>query len=230
MSTTGDILRLVPPPAALSASLSGFVYLRDARGGRVVLIPPQGALLGAVSPRRPLFRPRSRDKRTVARGSPGIPLGPRLKRGYGNAVRRPRFGQAAGRFTTGNGLREAARGGNANIGGGFRRGFGSPEDIGGADRARRGGRHPGRCPLWTLRTAFPPAVRGGVRREPQDLCANPPLRPDLAPTAPIPQGGAGRPDTDDYADQAHLIREFCAFAEITPGAMCETRSATATEF
>lgn len=35
---------------------------------------------------------------------------------------------------------------------------------------------------------------------------------------PRPWEAADRPDADDYADQAHLIREFCAFAEITPGA------------
>lgn len=35
---------------------------------------------------------------------------------------------------------------------------------------------------------------------------------------PRPWETADRPHADDYADQAHLIREFCAFAEITPGA------------
>jgi AraC-like DNA-binding protein len=35
---------------------------------------------------------------------------------------------------------------------------------------------------------------------------------------PRPWEEPDRPDADDYADQAHLIREFCAFAEITPGA------------
>ncbi len=35
---------------------------------------------------------------------------------------------------------------------------------------------------------------------------------------PRPWETADGPDADDYADQAHLIREFCAFAEITPGA------------
>lgn len=35
---------------------------------------------------------------------------------------------------------------------------------------------------------------------------------------PRPWETADSPDTDDYADQAHLIREFCAFAEITPQA------------
>jgi AraC-like DNA-binding protein len=35
---------------------------------------------------------------------------------------------------------------------------------------------------------------------------------------PRPWETADPPETDDYADQAHLIREFCAFAEITPGA------------
>lgn len=35
---------------------------------------------------------------------------------------------------------------------------------------------------------------------------------------PRPWEAPDPPGSDDYADQAHLIREFCAFAEITPGA------------
>jgi len=40
---------------------------------------------------------------------------------------------------------------------------------------------------------------------------------------PRPWETADRPDADDYADQAHLIREFCAFAEITPGAYVRSK-------
>lgn len=40
---------------------------------------------------------------------------------------------------------------------------------------------------------------------------------------PRPWETADGPGADDYADQAHLIREFCAFAEITPGAYVRSK-------
>lgn len=40
---------------------------------------------------------------------------------------------------------------------------------------------------------------------------------------PRPWEAASPQGTDDYADQAHLIREFCAFAEITPGAYVRSK-------
>ncbi len=41
---------------------------------------------------------------------------------------------------------------------------------------------------------------------------------------PRPWEAADHSVTDDYADQAHLIREFCAFAEITPGAYVKNKA------
>ncbi|MFN3960681.1 MAG: helix-turn-helix domain-containing protein [Parvularculaceae bacterium] len=41
---------------------------------------------------------------------------------------------------------------------------------------------------------------------------------------PRPWEAGGPPGADDYADQAHLIREFCAFAEITPGAYVRNKA------
>lgn len=253
LTETGDILRLVPPPAELSAYLFGFAHRRDARGGDVVLILPEGRTSVQLCRADPYFI------REVEEGAPWREVpefslwGPRLKRGYGYAARQIEvfgFGltPAGFRALTGMGpgalLNEAApfdefaptvaaelrtltapdfdswRDGAAKILTAAFKGASAPPMISGALTAlgedgdiaaasRRLGlseRHFRR--LFAAEFGAGPKIYARILRFDRTLRRLHP-RPWETPDAP---------DSDDYADQAHLIREFCAFAEITPGA------------
>ena len=253
MSTTGDILRLVPAPAALAAHMFGFVHRRDARGGDVVLILPEARTSIQLRRADPYYI-REVDAGAAWREVPGLSLwGPRLARGYGYAAQRievfavgltPAGFRALTGAAPGALVNEAARLESlspriaANLSA-----IAAPD----FDRWRKEATE-------ILAAAFaaapppPPMARGlealgengdiaGASRRlglserhfrrlfSAEFGANPKtyariLRFDrtLRQLHPRPWEAASPPGTDDYADQAHLIREFCAFAEITPGA------------
>ncbi len=258
MSTTGDILRLVPPPAALAGHVFGFVHRRDARGGDVVLILPEARTSVQVRRGDPYFI-REIDAAAEWREVPELSLwGPRLKRGYGYAARnievfgvgltpagfRALAGAAPGSFLNdAPPLPSTAPVIGASI---------AALDLNDFDRWREGAAE-------ILAAAFaaappPPPISQAIaalgengdiagaaccfglserhfrRLFAAEFGASPKiyariLRFDrtLRRLHPRPWEITDRPDTDEYADQAHLIREFCAFAEITPGAYVRSK-------
>jgi len=253
VNAAADIMRLVPPPAALAPWVFGFAHRRDARGGDVVLILPEARSSVQVRRSDPYYI-REVDEGAPWREVPGVSLwGPRLKRGYGFAAQRIEVfafgltpagfrlltGQAPGAFVNEAAPLEAL---SPSIAASL-----AAITASDFDRWRR---ETTEILTATVAAASAPPliasalealgeygdIAGASRRLglserhfrrlfAAEFGANPKtyariLRFDrtLRRLHPRPWEAADRPYTDDYADQAHLIREFCAFAEITPGA------------
>lgn len=258
MSSTGDILRLVPPPAALAGHVFGFVHRRDARGGDVVLILPEAR--SSVQLRRgDPYHVREIEDGAAWREVPGLSLwGPRLKRGYGYAAQRIEvfaFGLTPAGFRTLTGQAPGALVNEAS----------ALETLSPQIAANLAAITASDFDRWRreateiLAAAFaaapaPPLIARGLEALGEDgdivgasrrlglserhfrrlfsaeFGASPKtyariLRFDrtLRQLHPRPWEAAGPQGADDYADQAHLIREFCAFAEITPGAYIRSK-------
>jgi AraC-like DNA-binding protein len=258
LTATGEILRLVPPPPALSAFVFGFVHRRDVRGGDVVLILPEARTSIQLRRADPYFI-REVDDGAPWREVPALSLwGPRVKRGYGYAARRIEvfaigLTPAGFRALTGMGpgsiVNQAAplEAAAPAIAAAF-------DALAAADfdQWRLGA-------VEALKSAFatapaPPLMSQALEALGEDgdiaeasrrlglserhfrrlfaaeFGANPKtyariLRFDrtLRRLHPRPWETPDGPDADDYADQAHLIREFCTFAEITPGAYVRSK-------
>lgn len=253
MSTNGDILRLVPAPAALAAHVFGFVHRRDARGGDVVLILPE-ARSSIQARRADPYYIREVGAGAAWREVPGLSLwGPRLDRGYGYAAQRievfaigltpagfralagaapaalvneaaaletlsPQIAASLAAITTPD-FESWRRGATEILAEAVAAAPAPPliarglealgEDGGVAGASRRldlSERHFRR--LFSAEFGASPKTYARILR----------FDRTLRRLHPRPWEDASPPVAEDYADQAHLIREFCAFAEITPGA------------